>query len=271
MRLRFLGTKAYTEKRSRRHSKDSAVLFEDKGVRLLLDCGEDHADAPSRLKPDAILITHGHPDHVGGLKDYDGSIPVYLSDETDEITKDWPFEKRFRFRRGASFQIGHLTIETVPVVHSTRAPAVGFIIDGGRFRIGYFPDWLDFERESDRNKLKNLDLLISDGSAVSRSIVRRVDSERVGHISMKKALRLAKELGIRRVIFTHFGDEVLTRGDEAVIEELKEEGAPFSFAKDGFEFELERFEEFHKEGYDPSKLDDRVLADDFRLLAAKYS
>lgn len=81
MKLKFLGTKGEIEEKTTRHKLHSSLLLEDKGFRLLIDHGLKSEKLVS-IKPDAILITHAHPDHFIWLKkdeNYEGKI--YLTNE----------------------------------------------------------------------------------------------------------------------------------------------------------------------------------------------
>ena len=68
----------------------SALLYTDDAV-ILIDCGPDFRQQYLQVKPfvvpDAILITHEHSDHVGGLDDLRpsnvfGDVNVYAEDYT---------------------------------------------------------------------------------------------------------------------------------------------------------------------------------------------
>lgn len=73
----------------------TSALYENNGVRILLDCGPDFRAQilPLDFAPlDGVLITHEHYDHVGGLDDlrsftYYGELPIYAETYTAKRLK----------------------------------------------------------------------------------------------------------------------------------------------------------------------------------------
>ncbi|MGM0652592.1 MAG: hypothetical protein ACQES4_07405 [Bacillota bacterium] len=60
-RLVFLGTKANVEKGSEEHKYNASLLIFGIKKKILIDYGTGHAKSLNRINPDAVLITHAHP------------------------------------------------------------------------------------------------------------------------------------------------------------------------------------------------------------------
>jgi len=230
MKIKFLGTRGEIEEETLRHRFHSSLLIEDKEFRLLIDHGIISYPL-TKINPDAILITHGHPDHFLWLKkdeEYQGNI--YLSKETEKVAK---FKKNFKiFKTDQWFKLGPFTVLAYPVTHSLLAPAVGFKIKNDQTII-YNPDVLAIKNKA---VLKGTDLYIGDGSSFKSNLVRRRGDKLFGHARMQTQINWCKRYQIKKIIFTHFGKEVLGLGDENLEKMLKEKNnEDIQIAYDGYE------------------------------------
>ncbi len=232
MKLKFLGTKGEIEESSKRHYYHSSLLLTGKRFKLLIDHGLVSKSLKS-IKPDAILITHGHPDHFIWLKkDEDYEWKIYLTREAKKASK---FKKNFvLIKLNKWFKVGPFRIMAYRVVHSLIAPAVGFKIKYGKTII-YNPDLIVMKKKS---VLRNVDLYIGDGSSIKANLVRRKDGKLFGHCRMKTQINWCKKYGIKKIIFTHFGKEALRKGDKKLEEELKGEGCLIKVAYDGMKVKV---------------------------------
>jgi ribonuclease BN (tRNA processing enzyme) len=232
MKLKFLGTKGEIEEKTARHKFHSSLLLEDKGFRLLIDHGLKSEKLVS-IKPNAILITHAHPDHFIWLKkdeSYKGKI--YLTAEAQKAAK---FQKNFKIIKvNEWFKIGPFRILAYKVLHSLLAPAVGFKIKNSQTII-YNPDLVVAE---DKDVLKDVDLYVGDGSSVKSNLVRRKGNKLFGHTRIQTQINWCKDYKIKKIIFTHLGKEALKIGDKKLEKSLAQEGLEIKIAHDSMVFEL---------------------------------
>ncbi len=243
MRLRFFGTKGYVEEESEAHRGHSAWTLETGGFRLLCDFGENRKGLLSKIAPNAIFVSHAHPDHVGGLAE-GASVPVLASAVTHEITKGFPLAERVTLVPGNATRIGPLTITTFPVVHSIRCPCVAARIETREGVVVYSGDIVAFEEPA--AALTGAALYVGDGSTLKGSLVRRQPSGvLVGHTTVRAQLGWLDAFAVPRAIFSHFGKGPIEMGEEALgdaLEALAAERAPrceVAAARDGWELDLE--------------------------------
>ena len=89
MKLTFLGTRGYIDAATDRHRRHTATLVEYRGKRVMIDCGEDWLDRFQDHNPQAIVLTHCHPDHAWGLNPGPFSPTWVRKSSRRETKKPW--------------------------------------------------------------------------------------------------------------------------------------------------------------------------------------
>lgn len=207
MRLTFLGTRGNIDVRSRHHYRHTATLVSHKGVAVMIDCGADWLRLVDRVGPDAIVLTHGHPDHVDGLS-CGAPCPVYAPAVVWKAIERWPIHERHCVRSRVPTNIHGITFEAYPVAHSLNAPAVGYRITAGAASVFYVPDVLRIPNAV--HTLEGISLYVGDGASIDRPIVRgETHRDQVGHTSIARQLEWCARAGVRRAIFTHCGRDIV--------------------------------------------------------------
>jgi ribonuclease BN (tRNA processing enzyme) len=214
------------------------------GFRLLCDFGENRKGLLAKIRPDAIFVSHAHPDHAWGLAE-GTDRPVHASAVTHEITRDLPIAKRIVLEPGRRVSAGPFALTVFPVVHSIRCPGVAVRIESGKRAIVYSGDVIAFETSaSEAEALSGCSLYVGDGSTLKGSLVRRhVSGTLVGHTTVRAQLAWLARREVPRALFSHFGKGPIEMGDAALAEALdaiRHEKAPncaVEAARDGAEFE----------------------------------
>ena len=221
MRLRFFGTKGYVEEESPSHRGHSAWTLEVAGFRLLCDFGENRKGMLAKIAPDAIFVSHAHPDHACGL-DEGSDVPVYASAITHEITRELPIVRRRTLAPGRAVKLGPLRLTAFPVVHSIRCPCVAARIETPEGIVVYSGDVVSFEDPD--AALEGVRLYVGDGSTLKGSLVRRhaASGALIGHTTVSAQLGWLARFRVPRAVFSHFGKGPIEMGELALAESLRE-------------------------------------------------
>jgi len=234
-----LGTRGNVEARTRRHHMHTSLMVSYYGRRVMVDCGEDWLGELDSLDPEAIVVTHAHPDHARGLKQ-GAPCPVHATAVAWEEIGSYAINERREVTPRTPFTVAGITFEFFPVEHSTRAPAGGYRISAGRVTIFYVPDVVYIPDRGEA--LAGVKLYVGDGATITRSMVRKIDDHLVGHTPIRTQLTWCQKEGVPRAIFTHCGSRIV-KGDErtlgAKIRRLAEErGVQAEIAHDSMDVVL---------------------------------
>ena len=133
-------------------SAGNCALVESQRTRLLLDGGLSARQMRERLalcnvnplEVDAILLTHEHSDHAGGLDVWcrQFGTPIYANSLTAEALRRASAEQASDWRvftTGGDFQIKDIAVQTFSVPHDAMDP-VGFVLHHGNESLGFLTD-----------------------------------------------------------------------------------------------------------------------------------
>jgi hypothetical protein len=214
VKLTFLGTRGYIEARTERHGMHSSMQVAYCGKKVAIDCGEDWLGKVQEWRVRAIVITHAHPDHAWGLKE-GAPCPVYATEESWAQMGSFQIEQRRIIAPREPFEIEHITFEAFPVLHSTRAPAVGY------------------------RALAGIRAYIGDGATITRSMIRKPEETIIGHVPLRTQLTWCQKEGVSRAIFTQCGTQIVEGDPEAVEAQVRElageRGVQAEIAYDGMQ------------------------------------
>ena len=163
-------------------------LYSFKGEQILVDAGISFADDSlpgvditipdpylflnSQIKPKALILTHAHEDHVGGLEYYFDKIdfPIYCNQFTfsyikHKFKKIQNFEKKFiLIKNYQEINFNNFSFQFIPTTHSIPDPCGVYFKtkDGNLFHTG---DWKIDKNPltGDPFELKNYEILKNNG------------------------------------------------------------------------------------------------------------
>jgi phosphoribosyl 1,2-cyclic phosphodiesterase len=210
MKLTFLGSRGNHASFSSDHQRHSALLVETADRRIILDCGSDWDDQVLAINPDAIILTHAHADHAGGIGP-EIQCPIIATVETWAGLAGAELRSKRIFSTEHPLHVGQLKLTPYAVAHSLRAPAVGLRIDSPADRFCYVPDIAGLQCPE---LLQGCSLYIGDGSIWDDSLLRREGERLCGHAPIPLQLEWCKQAGIAEALFTHCGAQIVNHPAE---------------------------------------------------------
>jgi phosphoribosyl 1,2-cyclic phosphodiesterase len=209
-------------------SGGNSVYISDGTTSLLLDVGLTVRKMQERLEAvgrrpediDAIVLSHEHSDHIGGVGPFSRrfKVPLWCAEAVRDgaLARYGEFGDVRTFVRGQPFRIGSLALQPFSVPHDSLDP-VCFVVSAGTASVGVVTD-LGTPTQLVRQKLRQCQLvvlefnhdpdLLKQGSYPWRTKQRILS--RVGHLSNESASELLADVvhtGLRRVVLAHLSEK----------------------------------------------------------------
>jgi len=199
-------------------SEGNGLVVESGGTRIMIDCGFGVRDTKQRLgrlglEPsslDAILVTHEHADHIGGVPGFAAKydIPVWATFGTLAVVSERfeGMQRVYGFDSHERFAIGALEIQPVTVPHDAREP-VQYVVGDGSHRLGVLTD-IGMSTAHVESCLSGCDALVlecnHDLSMLARgdypfSLKQRIAS-RFGHLHNEAAAEILGRIDTSRLV-----------------------------------------------------------------------
>lgn len=192
----------------------ASALLSINNHNILIDCGPDfrtqilNCNSPHL---DALLITHSHYDHVGGVDDLrpyckNVDFPIYCKADVSEnlhqhipycfVRHPYPGVPSFKIHRinpNRSFKIDDIKVTPLPVMHY-KLEILGFRINN----FAYITDARSISQKT-INRIKGVDTLVINALRIK---------EHLSHFNLDQALEIVNAINPRITYLTHLSHQM---------------------------------------------------------------
>lgn len=199
-----------------RHLRTSALIETDSGENILIDIGPDFREQMLREHVshlDAILVTHAHRDHVGGIDDIrsfnyvqNKKMDIYCNHEA-RVTIERDYHYIFDYHEfpglpeatlheltgNEQLRLGSVPVVPIKAMHKT-LPILGYRVG----RLGYITDANHIDPDQ-LNKLKGVDILVVNALRKAKHF---------SHFCLSEALEVVEDVSPREAYLTHVSHEM---------------------------------------------------------------
>ena len=194
--------------------RTSAMIEVNDHLRVLIDCGPDFRYQMLRygFRPfNAVLVTHEHYDHVGGIDDLRpysilGKVPLYADRYCGRHLRErlpycfgehlYPGVPQVELRvaePGTPFNIGEVEVMPLLAYHG-KLPILGYRVG----KIAYLTDVTEIPKETES--------LIQDVPLLVVNALRHTPHH--SHQTLSHAIELSRKVGAKRTYFIHMSHQI---------------------------------------------------------------
>ncbi len=195
-----------------------AIIIQHENENYLFDVGPDIREQLLRnniTKINSVFLTHPHFDHVWGIGDLAqlkwvnlDKFDFYISQNNLDFIKiyfpwvdlNYKIYNEYDNIKYDNIKYKDIMVTPIKVEHSNLFDTYGFIIEINNKKIAYLPDLKNITEEN-ISKLKDLDLLITDGQYILGHYIEDDD-----HIGSEKAIALYSKINAKKTYLIAYSE-----------------------------------------------------------------